>query len=124
MPTHRLLLGYSNLKRSGAYLTHFVYLLSFPMSKQHKSQWCEAKWFAEEIWYSLVHRNYIVQISVIGLVFCGGLGPCGYHKLLGLWHLTRRRTPLKTASFSWLHCRSVSPCQPFLCRFHKHLILA
>lgn len=80
---------YSNLKRNGTYLTHFVNLLSFCTSKQLKAQWCEAKWCTEEMWSSLVPRNYIVQIPVTGLVFWRGLGPCGCHQLLGLWHLTR-----------------------------------
>lgn len=66
MPTYRLLFGYSNLKRNGAYLTHFINLLSFCTSKQLKAQWCEAKWFTEEIWYSLVPRNYIYKFLLLG----------------------------------------------------------
>lgn len=67
MPTCRLSFDYSNLKSNGAYLTHFVGILSFPISKQLKAQHCAVKWFAAESWYFLIHRNYIVQTSVIEL---------------------------------------------------------
>lgn len=122
MPTYRLLFGYSNLKRNGAYLTHFVNLLSFCTSKQLKAQWCEAKWFTEEIWYSLVPRNYIVQIPVIGLVFWRGPGPCGCHQLLGLWHLTRADL-LWEQPVGWLYGITVSTRQPFFCRLLEHFKL-
>lgn len=42
---------------------------SFPMSNQLKAQLLEFKWFAEEIRFSFVHRNYIVRISLIGPLF-------------------------------------------------------
>lgn len=110
-------------QKEEAYWTHFVNLLSFHMSKQLKPRWCEGKWFTEEIWDSFFRGNYIVQIPVIGLLFWRRLGPCGCHKLPGLWHLTRGDL-LWEQPLSRLHCKSAPAGQAFFCRLPEHFVLA